>query len=200
MRIKTRKLYKHTGGRKVARKRFTTQTKSVRSFLFDGWLVKQVMKGFGWHYKGDEIEEESQDVAETQLHETYATTVVRTETKTKKYLEFHRVSPYSKNPLFNLTELLSNIIFFIRNIVRYLVVPLTVLCLLVGIFGASAGIRDAETGYYIAAGVVGVYVAGLILPSLILAGFGRLWRKVFDIDEKLRETLRVNGYSDALDE
>ena len=83
---------------------------------------------------------------------------------------------------------------------RYLVVPLTVLCLLVGIFGASAGIRDAETGYYIAAGVVGVYVVGLILPSLILAGFGRLWRKVFDIDEKLRETLRANGYSDALDE
>ena len=70
---------------------------------------------------------------------------------------------------------------------------------MVGVLGPMAGIRDANTGYYVAAGVVGVYIVGLILPSLILAGFGRLWRKVFDIDEKLRETLRANGYTDALD-
>lgn len=184
----------------MARKRFTVHSRSLRSFLFDGWLVKLIMKGFGWHYQGDEIEEESQDIAETQFYETYATTTVRTETKRRKYLEFHRISPYTKNLLFNLTELISNIIFFIRNIVRYLVVPLTAVCLLVGIFGPMAGIRDANTGYYVAAGVVGVYIVGLILPSLILAGFGRLWRKVFNIDEKLREALRANGYTDALDE
>ena len=184
----------------MARKRFTMHSRSVRSFLFDGWLVKLIMKGFGWYYQGDEIEEEAQDIAETQFYETHATTTVRTETKRRKYLEFHRVSPYTKNPLFNLTELLSNIIFFIRNIVRYIVVPLTVICLLVGILGPTAGIRDANTGYYVAAGVVGVYIVGLILPSLILAGFGRLWRKVFDIDDKLRETLRANGYTDSLEE
>ena len=73
----------------MARKRFTVHSRSLRSFLFDGWLVKLIMKGFGWHYQGDEIEEESLDIAETQFYETYATTTVRTETKRRKYLEFH---------------------------------------------------------------------------------------------------------------
>lgn len=38
----------------MARKRFTVHSRSLRSFLFDGWLVKLIMKGFGWHYQGDD--------------------------------------------------------------------------------------------------------------------------------------------------
>lgn len=183
----------------MARKKFTVLTRSMRSFLFDGWLVKLTMKGFGWHYQGDEVEEEARDVKETRFHETYATTTVRTETNRKKYLEFNRVSPYTYNVLFNLTELIGKIFFFVRNIVRYVVIPLTALCLLVGILGPAAGIQDSQTGYYIAAGVVGAYVFALVLPSLLLSGLGCLWRKIFRIEEKLCEELRANGYSDDLD-
>ena len=50
-----------------------------------------------------------------------------------------------------------------------------------------------------AACVAGGYILLLVLPSVILAGLGSLWRKVFKIEDKLRAALRANGYSDDLE-
>lgn len=184
----------------MARKRFTIHTKWLRSFLFDGWLVKLIMKSFGWFYQGDEIEEESRDVEEMRFHETYATKTTRTETRTKKSMEFRRVSPYSSNLLFRLTELISNIFFFIRNIVRYLVVPAALILLAIGVLTSVINTGfDSKPMFIAAACVVGGYILLLVLPSVILAGLGSLWRKVFKIEDKLRAALRANGYSDDLE-
>lgn len=169
------------------RKKYQANMRKQRVFMFDGWLMDIERKAFGWR-KTDDREETHYSIEDA---------------KTRHY-KFHcywRVKPYSNNPLFVLTELISTILYFIRAIARYLVVPLVALGIVIWILGSTGCLtaNEAEIGWQFAIGVLAVYVVGLIIPTLIIAGFGFLWRKVFRIDEKLDEKLDANGYAPAED-
>ncbi len=171
------------------RKRFFSYTCKLRAFLFDGWLLDFERRCFGWIYTGDRIET------------TY--NIEKAKTSNQKFHCYFRVSPYTNNLLFKLTELISLIIYFIRAIVRYLLIPVIALGLIAALTGAI-GIYDdpdiVSTGLSLAGVTLLVYVLGLVVPTLIVSGLGALWRNIFKIDDVLREKLEENGYDPEFEE
>lgn len=64
--------------------------------------------------------------------------------------------------------------------------------------GACDEAATANLGFEICKYFAIIYAAGILLPSLLFMGLGFLTRKLFRIDDKLKNSLRANGYSDDL--
>lgn len=156
------------------------QSKSFRGITGDKWLLKLEKKAFGWHYWGSQTEDEvGFEVNEHGGRVTH---------KYIQWLEFRRPSPYSHNFLFGLTEVLDKIFSFFRRILISIGVPILVIALIIGIV-CSVGCNEADMasiGFTVAEALAIAY-ACCIGGTLIFCGLGILWRKVFRIDEKLKQ-------------
>lgn len=158
------------------------QSKSFRGITGDKWLLKLEKKAFGWHFWSTQNEHEyGYEISADGTHG-------HTTHKIIQWLEFRRPSPYSHNFLFGLTEVLDKIFSFFRRILISIGSPILVIALIVGIV-CSVGCNEAEMasiGFTVAEALAIAY-ACCIAGTLIFCGFGILWRKVFRIDEKLKQ-------------
>lgn len=163
--------------------RHMVQSRSLRGITGDKWLMKLEKKAFGWYFWSTENEhgygyEISSDGRSG--HTTH---------KIIQWLEFRRPSPYTGNLLFNLTELFDKIFSFFRRILISVGFPILVISLILGIVLLS-GCQEADMSNiaFTIAKVIAIGYACCIGGTLVFSGFGLLWRKVFKIDEKLKET------------
>lgn len=173
-------------------KKYRIHTKQVRGVLFDKWLLKLEKKAFGWNYYGLETEDNPYlDKQDLSVRHKYV-----------DWLEFRRITPYSSNPLFVLLEFLSNLWGTIRKIVVSIGGPLLIILLVLSLImmGACDDTQTAQLGLEVCKYFVIIYAAGILLPSVIFMLAGLLTRKLFRIDEKLKQSLRDNGYKDDLED
>lgn len=176
------------------RKRYRIHTKNVRGVLFDKWLLKLEKKAFGWNYYGFEtIDDLSLDVGEHNVSIKH---------NLVDWLEFRRITPYSSNVLFVIFEMLSNIWSAIRRIIVSIGGPLLIAVLVFSLIllGACNETETANLGFEICKYSVIIYATCILLPSLLLMLLGFITRKLFRIEDKLRRSLRANGYSDELED
>lgn len=179
-------------------KRYRIDTVNIRGVMGDKWLLKLERSAFGWHYYGTETEDQvgyevtvNSDATRATGHETH---------KYVDWLEFRRLRPFSGNPLFVISELLSRLWSMLRRIVLGIGVPLALILfaiILLDKFACNAESFGEDGLKYIGYVLLG-YLIVFVVPTLIFAGLGFLWRKVFRIDERLQEDLRLNGYDDDL--
>lgn len=165
------------------------QSISLRGVFLDNWLLKIERKAFGWNFEESRTEEDGLDIdwERGKVRQKYCTV-----------LEFRRKAPYSHNFFFCLTEFFSRILSFIRRFIALFIVPLIIIGLILGVVTMVACENAAETSQMLfttTGAVAAAYVGALVIPSLILAGIGFMWRKIFKIDERLIESLRMHGYN-----
>lgn len=146
-----------------------------------GQLVKFEKKCFGWRFLGYERQNEITGVDERG----------NVKIKIFKNLYFSRVSPYTSNILFNLTELLEKIVSFIRRILVNLFPFAFIACLFVTLLGGDGGAdKIAPKMWMLLAGVYG----GLIAATMLFSLLGVLWKKIFKIEENLETAMTEAGY------
>lgn len=150
-----------------------------RKYTFGCQILKFEKKCFDWICTGSVVADvdDGYEISETAI--THKHHIV-------KSIYFGRPYDYKKNFLFGLTETLSNIVSFFRVFALNLLIP-AVIAGIVLMFLSSDHI----------AMIVGIYAGvygGLIGLSLILAGLGYLWRKVFKLTEKTDEIQVAKGY------
>lgn len=158
------------------------QSKSWRGITGDKWLLKLEKKAFGWHFWSTENEHEYGYEISSDGRSGHTTH------KIIQWLEFRRQSPYSKNFLFNFTELLDKTFSFVRRIFISIGMPILVIALILGLvctYGCDAA-DMGNLGFTVAKYLAIVYAIS-IGGTLIFSGLGIMWRKVFKIDEKLKE-------------
>lgn len=157
------------------------ESRSFRGITGDKWLMRLEKRAFGWHYWSLTNEHEyGYEVSSdgTKGHTTH---------KIIQWLEFRRPSPYTHNILFVLTELLDKIFSFFRRILISIGLPVFIIAIIVGaVFESGSSGDSSNIGFSVAIGVAIGY-AVCIFGTFILAGLGLLWRKVFGIDEKLKQ-------------
>lgn len=143
--------------------------------------VKAGKKAFGWHFWSTEEEHEYGYEMSSDGRNGHTTH------KIIQWLEFRRLSPYSHNFLFNLTEVFDKIFSFFRRIFISFGIPLLVIALILGLV-CQYGCDEADLGniFLGAAKWLAIAYAVSIAGTLIFAGFGLLWRKAFKIDDKLK--------------
>lgn len=168
-------------------KRYRISTVSIRGILFDRWLLRLEKKAFGWVYYGTETEDEqSVEVTSTSAYIKH---------KYIDWLEFRRITPFSNNIFFNLTEGLSRLWSFIRRIVLGIGGPIFIFILVACGIGYACGEQSlVSTGMEVVKMFAIIYAAAIFLPTLLFIGLGYLWRTVFKIDQKLSMSLEDNGY------
>ncbi len=178
------------------------KTKSIPVVFLDGWLVAIEKAAFGWKRIGNHSETYEYDETTTDYRTEYHDGIEWdiTETKTERktgittYQDFYRISPFTFNPLFAILEFASGILSWIRrmilSIVTYIGAPLLVLCIIACFFDSSIA-ADALPAV---GGVLALYVGLIVVPSLAVALFAFLLRKLFGIDKNLENSLRKNGY------
>ena len=108
-------------------KRYSVETVNVPRQFWEGWLTKLQKKAFGWEFS--EGYSETEHGIDSNWNHTETTT---------HYYVFKRFSPYTGNILFNLAEMISNLICFLRRIVGLLFIPAVVVLF---ILAFSAWIR-----------------------------------------------------------
>ena len=157
------------------------QSKAWRGIAGDKWLLKLEKRAFGWHFWSSQNEHE-------YGYEIRSDGSGHTTHKIIQWLEFRRPAPYSHNFLFNLTEVFSKIFSFFRRIFISLGFTILILTLVAGLICTYA-LGAAELGEILLtiAMWLGIGYAISIVGTFMFAGFGILWRKVFKIDEKLKE-------------
>ena len=102
---------------------------------------------------------------------------------TKKYCIMRRVTPYSRNLIFRLTELLANIFNFLRGLLWVLLIPIIILAALL-----AADLTADIMATFMPFGAVQLASATLIAFAVVYAGcyllilLGWLERKLFGID------------------
>lgn len=160
--------------------KFTIITKQ-RNYTFGPQIIKLEKKCFDWRCKGRDS-----TVVDDGYEATDYGSYVRVKHKTHiiKSIYFSRPADYKKNILFSLTELLSNIVSFFRVLALNLIVFAIVAIIIFGVLMDNTKVIEV---------IVGIY-ASLIGTSLVLAGLGYLWRKVFRLSEKTDEYYEENGY------
>ena len=143
------------------------------------------MRAFGWadrDYFTDWLDEYDVtidwDSSKAYVHQRF-----------KTYAVFKRIKPYTFNPLFNLLEIIMSIQSWIRRKLIFLLFGIDLLLFGIGIFYFIGGKGMNEYIYYGLAVLAFVY-----LPSIAIAFLGFLTRKIFHIDEKLKDNLEANGY------
>ena len=103
-----------------------------------------------------------------------------------KSISFKRPYDYKKNFLFGFTEVLSNIVSFLRVLALNIIIPAVIVGIVLMVLNED--MVGTILGIYF-----GVY-GGLIAASLILAGLGALWRKIFKLTEKTDAAQEANGF------
>lgn len=104
---------------------------------------------------------------------------------TKRYCIMRRVSPYSRNPIFALTELIANIFQFLRTLLWILLIPVAVLAILL----ASEFTGDIFVAF-MPFDAMQLLMATLIAFGIVYAGcyllmfLGWFERKLFGINRK----------------
>lgn len=158
------------------------QSKSWRGIAGDKWLMKLEKKAFGWHFWATENEHEYGYEISADGRSGHTTH------KIIQWLEFRRQSPYSHNFLFNLTEWLDKVFSFFRRLFISIGIPILVVALILGII-CQVSCSDTSMGnmFFLIAKYIAIAYAVSIGGTLLFAGLGLLWRKVFKIDEKLKE-------------
>lgn len=153
-----------------------------RKYSYGCQILKLEKKCFDWVCAGHSV---------TDVDDGYEITDTRVRHKHHiiKTVYFRRPYDYKKNFLFGLTEFLSNIVSVLRVIALNLLVPAAI----IGIVLAVLNSDNTELVGKIIGIYFGVY-GGLIGGSLILAGLGALWRKVFKLTEKTDEIQEANGF------
>lgn len=150
-----------------------------RKYTYGSQILRFEKHCFDWVCAGEVIAdvEDGYEVTERSIKRKHH--IVKT-------MYFKRPHDYQQNILFKLTEILSNIVSFFRVLALNLLVPAVIIGAIVMFFnndmiGTIIGIFS------------GVY-GGLIAASLLLAGLGLLWRKVFKLTEKTDEIQVKNGF------
>lgn len=150
-----------------------------KKYAYGCQLIKFEKKCFDWVCAGEVIADVDDGYEVTDTRVTHKHHIVKT-------IYFRRPYDYKKNFLFGLTEFLSNIISFFRVLALNLLVPAVIIGAILMFFNQD--MIGTIAGIY--AGVYG----GLIGASLLFAGLGYLWRKVFKLTEKTDEIQLANGY------
>lgn len=151
-----------------------------KRYAYGCQLIKFEKKCFDWVCAGEVIADVDDGYEVTSTSVKHKHHIVKT-------IYFRRPYDYKKNFLFKLTEFLSNIISFFRVLALNLLVPAVIVGIVLMVFNQD--IIGTVIGVY--AGVYG----GLIAASLLFAGLGALWRKVFKLTEKTDEIQVANGYA-----
>ena len=183
--------------------KFKFEFKQVPAVFLDGWLVKLEKKAFGWEYIGShsertEWDEQVENTSGEWVGDVYVRTTERhTERRSKitTYKDFSRITPYSFNIIFHIFEFLSGIISFVRRFVMYLVDLALVLFAILGAIAVFGGGEDIGTFVEGIGAFLLLYVICIVVPSLLIALFAWLMRKLFKIDEHVEQQLIDNGYT-----
>lgn len=179
----------------MARHRISTV--ELKGIFGDRWLLKLEKKAFGWQYYGTSTEDE----VGYEISETSSGVRGQTTHKYIDWLEFRRQSPYSNNPLFVIAEALSKVWSFLRRIILGIGGPLFLFFLVITLldrFACNGSIGISQEGFEIIKYTLILYAACIVLPTAIFCGIGVLIRKIFKVDERLKESLRNDGYDDDL--
>lgn len=171
--------------------RYKVECETLRGVLGDKWLMKLEKKAFGWHYWSMETETEYGYEISSDGRSGHETK------KLIKWLEFRRLSPYTKNFLFRLTEMFGKLFSFLRRLFISFGFPLLGIALLAALF--LSGFGDGELqgmAFTVAAGIAigyAICIGGTVAFSLLAV----LWRKLFRIDETLKELTGEDDLEDA---
>lgn len=162
----------------MARNKRKLKTKG-RKYAYGCQIIQFEKKCFDWVCAGHSV---------TDVDDGYEVTDTKIKHKHHiiKSVYFSRPYDYKKNFLFSFTEFLSNIVSFFRVLALNLLFPAVIV-----------GAILAFTMEDMVGTLVGIYLGvygGLIGASLILAGLGALWRKVFKLTEKTDEIQEQNGF------
>lgn len=160
--------------------KYIIKSKYKECLPLDEWITKLEMRAFGWVYRGIDVTYfDSYDISiDWDTGKGTATQNKRVDNT------FKRIEPYSYNIIFNLLEILMSIQSWIRR---------KLIALFFGLVLISVGIGILTQDYEIL-GVAAAVVAFIYLPSLNYALLGFLTRKIFRLDEKLKDRLEQNGY------
>ena len=180
-------------------RKFAYEFKKVRGILFDKWLVRLEKAAFGWQYCSTTEDYTGVDNVEQHINLSSDGSVSGTETRSpifEKNLNFRRVKPYTDNFIFKLLELLSNIVSALRRFAVAILGPIVIFFVAFFILSMTAcNDPSAKTSLIEWLQITAiVYGGGLFAPSFFLALLGFAFRKVFNIDEKLKQALEQNGY------
>ena len=153
-----------------------------KKYAYGCQILKFEKKCFDWVCAGKAV---------TDVDDGYEITSTKIKHKHHivKSVYFKRPYDYKKNFLFKLTEFLSNIISFFRVLALNLLIPAVII-------GIVLAVVNSDTDGFIGK-LIGIYAGiygGLIVASLLFAGLGALWRKVFKLTEKTDEIQEANGF------
>ena len=151
-----------------------------RKYAFGCQILRLEKKCFDWVCAGSVVTDvdDGYEVTDTQIRHKHHIV---------KSIYFNRPYDYAKNFLFALTEFLSNIVSFFRVLVLNLLIPAVIVGIILMV------LTPEKVGM-----IIGIYAGvygGLIALSLLLAGLGYLWRKVFKLREKTDQIQFANGYA-----
>ncbi len=157
------------------------RSKAVRGIAGDKWLLKLEQRAFGWHFWSTANEHE-------YGVEVNSDGSARTTHKIIQWLEFRRVSPYTHNFLFKMTEFFSKIFSFFRRIFFSFGFPLLIIAVIGGVLGTYAfEMPDVGDIFFTVAKWLAIAYAISVGGTFLFAGLGLLWRKAFKIDAKLKK-------------
>ncbi len=151
-------------------------------YTYAKFIIRFEKYCFDWHYLGIDRDDyyEGASISDSGR--------ITHKHKIIKYARFERPKNYQKNFLFSFTELLSNIVSFFRRLSISLIwLPIVGLILSCFLESSNNLLIDLVTAYF---GIM----AGLIVASIVLALLGKLWIKVFKLQEKTNEMLERHGY------
>jgi len=153
-----------------------------RKYSYGCQIIKLEKRCFDWVCAGKTVTDvdDGYEITDTQIKPKHH--IIKT-------VYFKRPYDYQQNFLFRFTELLSNVVSRLRVIALNLLIPAIIVGVLLAIFNDE----DSEFVGMMCGIYFGVY-GGLIGLSLILAGLGVLWRKVFKLTEKTDEIQEQNGF------
>lgn len=161
------------------------KSKSKECLPFDEWITKLEMRAFGWmdcDCRVDWLDEYDitidWDGSKAYVKQKFNVSNV-----------FKRIEPYGGNILFKFLEFLMNVQSWIR---RKLIILLWFIDAILFGIGLLYLFNGAGMNEYIAYGIA--VFAFVYAPSLIILVLGFLTRKIFRLDEKLKDRLEANGY------
>ena len=146
-------------------------------YSFSSFIIKFERKCFDWHYVGRNVDDTVESATVTESGK------VKLNHKIVKYARFERPKVYQKNFLFSLTELISKFISFFRRLAISFSPIVIIACIVLAFMGSTSVILP-----------VCIVYAVLIAASILFALLGKLWIKVFKLNEKTNEILEKNGY------
>lgn len=166
-------------------KEYFIKSKDKECFPFDEWITVLEMRAFGWadrKHRTDWLDE-------YDINIDWENSKANVTQRSKHYRVFKRIEPYSGNFLLKALEVIMAIQSWIRRKMIILLWFIDVLLFGIGLLYLFNG---AGMNEYITLGIA--VFAFIYLPSFIIAALGFLTRKIFGIDEKLKDELEANGY------